>query len=58
VQRRLIEEIIQAKSGQRNAQYKLKQALARFSDVIDGRGEEELPEVDPAEENENGFVDK
>lgn len=51
VQRQLIEEIINAKSGQKEAQGILRQALTRFSDLIDQRGDEELPEVDPVDEN-------
>jgi hypothetical protein len=34
-----------APQGQRDAAEKLKKALLAFSDMIDGRGEEELPEV-------------
>jgi hypothetical protein len=49
-QQELIAEILDAKIGQRDAQGFLKQALTRFSDLIDQRGEEELPEVDPIEE--------
>ena len=51
-QQRLIADIVKARQGQRDAAEKLKKALLVFSDMIDGRGEEELPEVNagPTEE--------
>jgi len=44
-QQSLIAEIVKTRKGQREAAEKLKKALLAFSDMIDGRGEEELPEV-------------
>ena len=45
-QRRLIENITAARIQHQNAAVALKTSLWRFSDLIDGRGDEELPEVD------------
>ena len=50
-QERLITTIIAAQEGQRNAAERLKRELLMFSDLIDGRGAEELPEIDD-DENE------
>jgi type I restriction enzyme M protein len=52
-QRKLIAGIQAARLNQRHAADSLHQELVRFSDVIDGRGAEELPEVngEPIEEN-------
>lgn len=54
-QRALISEILSARGAQRNATSRLTQELLRFSDLIDGRGDEELPQVadDPGMEAEN-----
>ena len=49
-QRRLIAAITAARQGMRQAAETLRHELLAFSDLIDGRGEEELPEV-PNEEN-------
>lgn len=52
-QRRLIEGIVRARQNQRDANTLLKQTMNQFSDLIDGRGDEELPEIDAgAVENE------
>lgn len=51
-QRRLIREIQGARDRQREAGLQLRQHLLRFSDLIDGRGEEELPDV--VDETEEG----
>jgi hypothetical protein len=45
-QERLIREIILAQQGQREAAEGLKSELLAFSDLIDGRGVEELPELE------------
>ncbi|HEV7472497.1 MAG TPA: N-6 DNA methylase [Pyrinomonadaceae bacterium] len=44
-QERLIREIMLAQQGQRDAAERLKGELLTFSDIIDGRGTEELPEI-------------
>jgi type I restriction enzyme M protein len=44
-QQRLIASITAARNGLRQAAENLRGALLSFSDLIDGRGEEELPEV-------------
>lgn len=49
-QTRLIDGIQSARVGQRTAATRLRQEFNRFSDVIDGRGDEELPEI--PEDNE------
>jgi type I restriction enzyme M protein len=49
-QERLIREIIAAQQGQRDAADRLKHELLVFSDLIDGRGTEELPEIDEDED--------
>ena len=53
VQLELIEGIIAARDAQLEAASKLKHAMLAFSDVIDGRGTEELPEIDdiPADDD-------
>jgi|SRR5450755_1278444 len=45
-QRRLIDGVQSAREGQRLAIDMLRQEMIKFSDVIDGRGAEELPEVE------------
>lgn len=47
-QRALIEEVVKARHDQKVSSAKLKQALLDFSNVIDGRGLEQLPEIDAA----------
>ena len=54
VQRRLVREIFQAREGQRSAIETLKSAMMAFSDAIDGRFGEELPE---AADDGDGTVD-
>jgi type I restriction enzyme M protein len=49
-QERLISEIIAAQQGQRDAADRLKRELLLFSDLIDGRGTEELPDVSDNED--------
>lgn len=44
-QRHLIQAIVAARQGQRTASNNLRHELLAFSDLIDGRGVEELPEV-------------
>lgn len=44
-QRQLIAEIVNARRNQQEASETLKRAMIEFSNVIDGRGEEEYPEV-------------
>jgi type I restriction enzyme M protein len=44
-QRVIIEEILRAKENQRNANSTLARNLLAFSDLIDGRGDENLPEI-------------
>jgi hypothetical protein len=53
-QRRLIANILSARQNQRLSAERLSQELLNFSDGIDGRGAEELPEIDatPAEDGE------
>ena len=51
-QRRLIAGITTARTGMRQATEILRQQLLAFSDLIDGRGAEELPEVDERETEE------
>lgn len=52
-QQTLSAEIVEARRNQQNNQQKaadtLKEAMIRFSDVIDGRGDEEFQEVDAAD---------
>jgi type I restriction enzyme M protein len=48
-QRRLIASITAARQGMRQAAEKLRHELLAFSDLIDGRGEEELPKVSEEE---------
>ena len=45
-QRALIAGILRARSNLRSSAESLRQAFLDFSDLIDGRGEEELPEVE------------
>ncbi|HEX8707338.1 MAG TPA: N-6 DNA methylase [Pyrinomonadaceae bacterium] len=45
-QRQLVKDVMAAKYGQREAQNTLREAMAAFSDLIDGRGDEELPEIE------------
>jgi type I restriction enzyme M protein len=45
-QERLTGEIAQARVTQNQASAALRAALTTFSDIVDGRGDEELPEVD------------
>lgn len=47
-QRELIAEIIQARGSQRDATDQLTRELLRFSDLIDGRGDEILPDLSEA----------
>jgi hypothetical protein len=47
-QERLTAEIEQARASQNRASAALRAALTAFSDVVDGRGDEELPEVEVA----------
>ncbi|KQY13679.1 hypothetical protein [Rhizobium sp. Root482] len=50
-QRELIEEIMVARNAHRGATGKLAEELLKFSDLIDGRGDEELPDLeDPVAE--------
>lgn len=49
-QERLIEGIQKARLGQRCAADALREEFNRFSDRIDGRGDEELPEI-PEDDN-------
>lgn len=51
-QRRLIVAIQAARSDQRRAAQSLCGALMNFNDVIDGRGSEELPALETAQDNE------
>lgn len=48
-QRALIADILEARGAQRRASGLLHDQLLRFSSIIDGRGNEELPAVDSAE---------
>lgn len=50
-QEALIAEIIAAQQGHRDAAKRLKRELLLFSDMIDGRGTEELPEVGEDEDD-------
>jgi type I restriction enzyme M protein len=52
VQSGLIEQIIDAKSRQYIANSALSKSLMEFSNLIDGRGEEQLPELDEDGEGE------
>ena len=45
-QRRLIAGIVSARKELRNANERLRQELLKFSNLIDGRGTEELAEID------------
>ena len=49
-QRALIENILMARASQKVAADQLRGEMLRFSDLIDGRGEEELPEIADGEE--------
>ncbi|HWA27609.1 MAG TPA: N-6 DNA methylase [Lacunisphaera sp.] len=51
-QRRLIAGIAAARAGMRDATARLRHEMLAFSDLIDGRGEEELPEVEETAEQE------
>lgn len=53
-QRRLIKDVMAAKYGQQQAQRTLRQAMTAFSDMIDGRGDEELPDIDDTESGNEG----
>ena len=48
----LVEEIFNARDGQQTARDSLRRAMMEFSDVIDGRVGEELPDLDPTEASE------
>ena len=48
-QRDLVQAILIARGAQRNSGERLKQEMLCFSDLIDGRGDEELPSVDEAD---------
>lgn len=48
-QRRLVAAIVAARENQRDAASVMRAEMLAFSDLIDGRGEEELPDV-PADE--------
>jgi type I restriction enzyme M protein len=48
-QRRLIASITAARQGMRQATEKLRHELLAFSDLMDGRGEEELPKISEEE---------
>jgi hypothetical protein len=48
-QRQLIEEIQGARGQAKDAAALLKRKMLALSDIIDGRGEEELPEIAPDE---------
>jgi type I restriction enzyme M protein len=48
-QRTIIDEIMVAKENQRNAKITLERNLLAFSDLIDGRGDENLPEINDEE---------
>lgn len=50
VQRSLIAEVLQARENLRNSSNALKNSIMQFSSIIDGRGLEELPELE-SEEN-------
>jgi len=52
-QRGLIAGIVAARAGMRQASEALRQELLEFSDLIDGRGTEELPELSEDELEEN-----
>ena len=45
-QQRMTAAIVQARQSQRNASERLRREMLAFSDIIDGRGVEELPELD------------
>ena len=45
-QRALIEPILQAREGLRTGSESLRTAALRFDDIIDGRGDEQLPEIE------------
>ncbi len=51
-QRRLISRIVRARENLAGSKEMLKQELIEFSDVIDGRGAEELPEVESATDDD------
>ncbi|MEN1973253.1 N-6 DNA methylase [Luteimonas sp. MJ204] len=53
-QEELVAEIFEARTGQQTARENLRAAMLAFSDVIDGRGGEELPDVEDQEEAEEG----
>ena len=52
-QRRLIASIVAARAGMRQASETLRQELLAFSDLIDGRGTEEIPELQEEEPGED-----
>ena len=51
-QERRIERIQQARIGQRTAAETLRHEFNQFSDLIDGRGDEELPDIPEDDEEE------
>lgn len=53
VQRELVAQIFEARSAQASAANSLKSALMLFSDAIDGRFGEELPDIEPDEDTLN-----
>ncbi|MFN2456180.1 MAG: N-6 DNA methylase [Pyrinomonadaceae bacterium] len=53
-QRQLVKDVMAAKYGQREAQNTLRQSMAAFSDLIDGRGDEELPDIEETEVGNEG----
>ncbi|MCL5237384.1 MAG: N-6 DNA methylase [Nitrospirae bacterium] len=48
-QRRLIERVRKARNAQREAQAMIEREMAAFSEIIDGRHDEELPEIETSE---------
>ncbi|MBV8687064.1 MAG: N-6 DNA methylase [Alphaproteobacteria bacterium] len=54
VQRRLVSEIFDAREGQQTAAETLKSAMMSFSDIIDGRFGEELPDSIAEDETDDG----
>jgi type I restriction enzyme M protein len=45
----LISDLLEARSDHRKAGDVVKEAMLKFSDLIDGRGDEELPTVEDSE---------
>ncbi|HZT43810.1 MAG TPA: hypothetical protein VFA07_16710 [Chthonomonadaceae bacterium] len=54
IQRRLIADVLLAREHQREAADMLKQSMLRFSDMIDGRGDEDYEEDYEVDEGEEG----